>query len=213
MTFATLDGWPVVEWVVTMPLLGIWHAEATIDATEEPKGVVELDATGLTLSGTVTSSSEYGGRIRVRVEAGAGELAKPLPARFFRALTFRQLLAETLSEAGEKLAPSTLLDATVPAWCRAAGPASATVASVAETLGLAWGATDDGLVTLFRPTWADLEIEEAVEVAQEGTSGRFTIGALDLSARPGRTIGERRITCVRHVVSDVVRTELVTEAP
>jgi hypothetical protein len=211
MSFATVDGWPVVELSLTMPLLGAWHAEATVDADELPSGLVLLEAPGLYLAGSVTSSTDYGGRVRLRIEAGAGVLASRVPPRFFRGATHRQIVAETLREVGETLAAASLLGGASVAWCRAEGSAGATVAAVARLLDLAWGANDAGEVVLFAPGWEPLEIEDATEVAQDGIAGRFILGATDLSARPGRTIEERRITCVRHVIDDAIRTELTTE--
>lgn len=213
MSFATLGGWPVVELALTMPLVGVWHAEATIDADEIPTGLVFLEAPGLTLAGTVSSASDYGGRIKLRVQAGAAALADVVKPRFFRGVTYRQIVTETLREVGEGLDAASPLSATTAAWMRIAGPAAATVALVADVLGLAWGATDSGDVTLFSPTWATLELDEAVVLDSDATTGRVLLGSTDLSARPGLTFDGQRITCVRHVIADAIRTELSTEAP
>lgn len=214
MSYATLDGWPIVEAVVTLPLVGTWHVEAVVDVGDEtlPTGLVLVEAPGLYLAGTVSASSEYGGRVKVRVQAGMAALADLVPARFFRGVTYQQIVAETLREVGETLAASPL-SGSVPAWVRSAGSAGDTVARVAATLGLCWGHTDSGAVALFSPTWAELEIESPVTLDYDATTGRVYLGSTDLSARPGHTIDGDRVTAVRHVISDVVRTELTTEAP
>lgn len=213
MSYATLDGWPIVEATITLPLVGAWHVEATIDSEELPTGLVLVEAPGLSLAGTVAAASEFAGRIKVRVEAGKAAMADVVPARFFRGATYRQVVEETLREVGETLDAASLLGGTAIAWARPAGTAGATVAKVAEVLGLCWAHTDSGDVVLFSPTWVELEIDEAVTLDVDATTGRAWVGSTDLSARPGRTIGGDRITAVRHVITDVVRTELTTEAP
>lgn len=213
MSFATLDGWPIVEATITLPLVGPWHVDAVVDTEEIPTGLVLVEAPGLSLAGTVSASSEYGGRVKVRVIAGTGALADVVPARFFRGVTYEQIVTETLREIGETLAPSPLSGVAV-AWVRAKGAVGATLGRVADLLGLCWGATDAGDVRLFTPDWAELEIAEAVTIDLDATVGRALVGSTDLSARPGKTIDGDRITCVRHVITpDVVRTELTTEAP
>jgi len=191
-----------------MPLSGLWYVDADVDAPGVLAGSVVVEAPGLSLSGTVTASTSYGGRVRVHVMPGAGRMSEPIAARSFRGATYRQIVAETLREVGESLDASPLTG-TAPAWVRSEGPASATVAAVASSLGLTWGATDAGLVTLFSPTWAEQTVDTADVLSDDATTGLLTIGTTDLSARPGNTIEGVRAVAVRHCVSDVVRTEIV----
>ena len=102
------------------------------------------------------------------------------------------------------------------AWGQVWGPkarvedaASRTLASVASALGLTWGATDGGLLTLSSPAWNDLVVDTAEVLSDDATTGLLTIGTTDLSARPGNTIEGVRAVAIRHVVSDVVRTEIL----
>lgn len=193
-----------------MPLVGLWYVDADVDAPEVFSGLLSVDAPGLSLFGTVVTSTEDGGRVRAHVEAGAGRMAEGIGPRFFRGATYRQIVAETLREVGESLDDSKL-DGVAPAWTRSAGSPARTVAAVASTLGLTWGATDAGLVTLFSPTWAEQTIETAELLTVDDTTGLLTLGTTDLSARPGFTIEGRRVVAVRHCISDVVRTELICE--
>ena len=211
MSFLTIAEYPAIRATITMPLSGLWYVDADVDAPELPSGRVAIDAAGLSLSGTVVAAEDYGGRIRVRVEAGAGRMAERIGPRFFRSATYRQVVAETLREVGESLDGSEL-GGVAPAWARAAGPASRTVAFVAAALGLAWGATDAGLLTLFSPAWSDLVVDTAEVLSDDATTGLLVLGTTDLSARPGYTIEGRRVVAVRHCVSDVVRTEIVYSA-
>lgn len=210
MSFVTIAGFPVLSATITMPLVGLWRIEADVDAPEAFEGRVAIEAPGLSLSGAVVPSGDFGGRVRVRIEAGAGRLGETLPGRFFRGATYRQIVSETLRDVGEALDDSAMTG-TAPLWCRAAGPASRTVADVAKALGLAWGATDAGLVSLSAPTWAALDVKDAVVLENDAVSGLIVLGTTTLSARPGRTTLNNRITCVRHVIGDAIRTELLTE--
>ena len=88
------------------------------------------------------------------------------------------------------------------------GPAGALVASVASALGLAWGCLDDGRVSLFQPAFDDMLIDGAEVLEDDATFGRLTLGTTLLAARPGYRIEGRDATCVRHVLSDMVRTEV-----
>lgn len=210
MSFLTIGDFPVISARIVMPLVGLWYVDADVDAPDVFSGFHSVDAVGLSLSGTVVTSTENGGRVRVHIEPGAGRMAESIGPRFFRGATYRQVVAETMREVGESLDGSKL-NGVAPAWSRSKGPPSRTVAAVAEALGLAWGATDEGLVTLFSPTWAELEVDTAELLTVDDTTGLLTLGTTDLSARPGFTIEGRRVVAVRHIVSDVVRTELICE--
>lgn len=210
MSFLTINDYPAISCDVTMPLVGLWRVEADVDAPEAIEGPVTIEAPGLTLKGTAVTSDDYGGRVRLRIEAGAGRMAEVIGARFFKSATYRQIVAETIREVGESLDASPLTG-TAPAWVRSKGPASGTVAAVASALGLAWGATDDGLLTAFSPTWAVLEIETAEVIDSAATDGTLTLGTTVFSARPGFTIEGRRVVAVQHHVSDVARTVLICE--
>ena len=208
MSFLYVGEYPAVEARIVMPLSGLWYVDAHVDAPGVLTGSVVVEAPGLSLSGTVVASSNYGGRVRALVRPGAGRVSEPIGARFFQSATYRQIVAETLREVGESLDDSKL-DGVAPAWARSAGPASRTVASVASALGLTWGATDGGLLTLFSPAWNDLVVDTAEVLSDDATTGLLTIGTTDLSARPGNTIEGVRAVAVRHCVSDVVRTEIL----
>lgn len=210
MSFATIAGFPVISATITMPLVGLWRVEADVDAPEAFEGRVAIEAPGLSLSGTVVPSGDFGGRVRARIEAGAGRLAETLPGRYFRGATYRQIVGETLRDAGETLDASPMVG-TAPLWCRASGPASRTVADVATALGLCWNTTDAGLLSLSSPTWAALDVPSSEVLDDDAVSGRIVLGTTDLSARPGRTIQGRRVVCVRHIIGDAIRTELLTE--
>lgn len=210
MSFLTIGDYPVISARIVMPIVGLWYVDADVDAPEVFSGLVNVEAPGLSLFGTVVTLTENGGRVRFHIEPGAGRMAESVGPRFFRGATYRQVVAETLREVGESLDGSKL-DGVAPAWTRSAGSPSRTVVAVAATLGLTWGATDGGLVTLFSPTWAELEVDTAELLTVDDTTGLLTLGTTDLSARPGRTIEGRRVTEVRHCVSDVVRTELICE--
>ena len=208
MSFLTVGDAPAISARIVMPLSGLWYVDADVDAPDVLTGSVAIEAPGLSLLGTVTSSTSYGGRIRVHVEPGAGRMSESIGARFFQGATYRQIVVETLREVGETLDGSSL-DGVAPAWTRSEGPASRTLASVASALGLTWGATDGGLLTLFSPAWNDLVVDTAEVLSDDATTGLLTIGTTDLSARPGNTIEGVRAVAIRHVVSDVVRTEIL----
>ncbi len=210
MSFLTIGEYPAICATITMPLVGLWRVDADVDADEPLTGRVTIEGPGLTLSGTIVAADDYGGRIRVRIEAGAGRMAEVIGARFFRGATYRQVVEETLREVGEALDASPITGV-APAWVRSKAPSAATVAAVASTLGLAWGATDAGLVTLFSPTWAPLEIEDAEVIDSVATNGLLLLGTTDLSARPGRTIEGQRVVAVQHHISTVVRSTLTCE--
>lgn len=207
MSFLTVGGYPAICAIVTMPLVGGWVVEADVDAPEELGGTTAVSAPGLELRGTVTASSEWGGRVRVIVRPGAGRLSQQLPARYFRGATHRQIVQETLREAGEALDDSSL-PTVAPRYARAAGTGGALVAFVASALGLAWGCLDDGRVSLFQPAFDAMLIDGAEVLEDDATIGRLTLGTTLLAARPGYRIEGRDATCVRHVLGDVVRTEV-----
>ena len=120
MSFLTVGGFSAVSAVVTMPLTGLWRVDADLDADEgSPSGVALVETPGLSLAGTFVKSGEFAGRYRVTVEPGTGRLAETVVTRFFRNATYQQIIAETLREVGESLAPSPL-SGVVSHWVREA---------------------------------------------------------------------------------------------
>ena len=101
MSFLTVNDYPAISCDITMPLVGLWRVEADVDAPEAIEGPVTIEAPGLTLSGTIVAADDYGGRVRLRIEAGAGRMAEVIGARFFKSATYRQIVAETIREVGE----------------------------------------------------------------------------------------------------------------
>lgn len=207
MSFLTVGGYPAICATITMPLVGAWVVEADVDTLELPTGTTTVVAPGLELRGTVVATTDWGGRARVVIWPGAGGLSRPVPARYFRGATYRQIVAETLRDVDEALDDSDL-SAIAPRYARAAGPAGALVAAVASALGLAWGCLDDGRVTLFRPAYDDMVIDEAELLDDDATVGRLTLGTTFFAARPGYRIEGVQATCVKHVLTDVARTEV-----
>ncbi len=148
----TLAGRRVLSGQLVRPSIGVWHADLAVDGPDALSGAQTLATeAGTTLKGTVARAETEDGVLRVRLVGGAGALGREPPAKGFRTVALRTLLADTLSAVGEALSASSdaaAMGSTVSVYARPARPAAATVADWAARKGLAWRLLADGTVWL-----------------------------------------------------------------
>lgn len=205
MSTTTLAGHALVALVLTIPRLGVWVADATIDAAEAPTGAVDLVLEGRTWRGTVLHGGVEQERWRGRVVGGAGGLARILGPATYADTDLRTVLTETLRDAGEVLsADAGDLSASVARWARAAAPAGHTVADVAQAAGYAWRVRPDGSVWVGVETWEALALGTDLDVMpRDPRAGRHELaGGAALDVVPGRIVtldgASVRVDAVEH---------------
>lgn len=81
MTFATLNGVPIVAGSLIIPLIGMWTADIELATDMAETGAATIVLGNLTLVGTVVRSSPFAGQTRARAVGGAGGWRTQIPAQ------------------------------------------------------------------------------------------------------------------------------------
>jgi hypothetical protein len=198
--YLELAGVPVIEACLRLPRVGVWRAEVVLDSETPVAGKVVLRADGGgEWHGTVRRSDVARGVVAVEVVGGAGGLARQLPPKTYRNMTVRVALTDLLRETGEQLSPSAsaaVLDQSLPAFARFAGPASAVLC---ELLGprVGWRILADGSFWVGGERWAPIEALELNAWAEKAEAELD----VNFAVHPGSTVAGRRVSLVHHEVA------------
>lgn len=214
---ATANGIDIIDATITMPRIGAWTADVTVDGlvTDKLTGAVALQEGGASFSGTsVRPPRSWAGKTSVRVVGGRGGLPKELAAKFYFDAPLVLPLGEIVAAAGEVLAGTS--DASITSkhlakWVRAAGPAGHALTELVENAGAVWRILADGTLWVGVETWPVLE--PAGEVMDDaGADGRVVFAPERLELRPGVTWQSRRVSHVTHrITPKLIRTEVLFE--
>ncbi len=104
----TVNGDNVFGGRMFFPRSGAWHAEVRVDTKDEVVGSValDLDAGRLALNGTVRRGGNWQDTGHLRIVGGAGGLGLLATPKHYTSASVRTVLADLLSNAGEKLSPT-----------------------------------------------------------------------------------------------------------
>ena len=150
----TLAGLPVLSLALTIPLRGAWSANVALEGEASLSGDVALVIEGRTWTGRVHRGGNELGRWQGQL-VGAGAILAELDPQAFQGSTLREVFVETLRAAGLSASADTGdLSALANHWHRLSGPASRTLAAVADAAGYGWRVLADGTVWTGPETWA-----------------------------------------------------------
>lgn len=215
----TLGGALVLSIQLDVPRVGVWTANAQVDATEPLNGAVDLVLGGRTWRGTVVSGGDVADRVTVRVVGGHGGLGGAVPARCYANVPVRVPLEDALGAVGERLSATSdpsVTELVLPYWVGRAstcGEALAALLSVAG--GPSWRMLPTGELWIGSETWTALEPEGVTtKTADDPVAGVREYSFEDLSVLPGQTFEGYRIS---HVTirgqGGAVRAEVWAEQP
>ncbi|MEP7123144.1 MAG: hypothetical protein ABJE95_19605 [Byssovorax sp.] len=190
-----------------MPLLGTWtaHLETTADTAIDGNVVITIqhgDEAAERFVGTVVDGEPYEGRAPLVVVGGTEGLSKrPAKASYYvganSAIEVAQLVGDVLVEADEVPSDATALSGLrASAWARLETESHArALTRIAERFDIGWRVFASGAVWAGPVEWLDADLEgEELDVDTDAriVSIRYRVA----SARPGTTIGGRRISLV-----------------
>ena len=211
MAAFTLNGLAVTDATITFPFDGAWTATLTLEGADAPTGRVAIEATGMSLQGTVMGGGSAFSRTTLKVVGGAGQLVRTIGPRWWRNAPLRLPLADACDAAGETLSTSiasSLLSVHLPAWTRAEGRAARELDALASLAGAVWRVTDGGTIWVGSDTWPTLEIDHRVTDVQVASRWR-EMALEDYSVRPGVTLDGLKVGRVTYrVTGDRVRMEV-----
>jgi hypothetical protein len=181
--FCLLQDKPVLDVKVSLPRLGVWHADVSVDSPELLSGRVTLALDGFELSGTIRHGGVTSDTGLYRLAAGGGGLNTSATPKAYNSTTARIVLQDLLATAGETLSPSvdsSLLAALLPFWVTTSAPVGFQVAQVAAAVGAdAWRVLPDGTLWLGMESWP-VETPSTLNVSAIDTRlRRFRCGLAD----------------------------------
>jgi hypothetical protein len=214
---ATLNGLEARRVKLSMPLVGVWHADVESGGEPLADGApASLELYGETFVGSSVRSSSLGGVTRTKLVGGAGRLSTELPAAHYVGATARTVLLAALGEAGETLSADSdpvALATRLDSWGRSAGPASRAIQRLCDWVGSTWRVLPDGTVWVGIPTWDEYSDEHRL-LDEDWGAGSALIAPDAPTLRPGQTLGGVRMQYVVHTVEDrALRTEGWLNAP
>jgi len=151
----SLNGAQVVECSLTLPRVGLWHADLVVDQLANISGpaVLSFDDAGVKYKGGVVRQGLFGGYLRARIAAGSGQLwSTDVPAKTFQAappnaLTLQTLIADVLANSGDSIdatADASVLSLPLQYWARSAQNAVAALQALLDGRAPSWRMTAAG---------------------------------------------------------------------
>jgi hypothetical protein len=201
----TINGAEVLAMRLTLPLTGVWTLSADVSSGDAITGALTLEQDTLTYSGTVLRSGVSTGVCRLEAVGGAGGLGAGVAARSYQGVAARQVLADLLADASERLDSAStraVLGETLSYWTRAGGRASAAMQTLADALGTRWRVKASGAVWVGDETWPKVGSDyDATELDRDYAAGNVLLAPESLALVPGVMLGDDKVGRVEHVVS------------
>lgn len=203
---------------LTLPRIGLWTAEITLDTTETVSGSVTISiADTMTFQGTVMKSGQDNSNTEVLVVGGAGGLSTVLPGKAYYQVPFRTPFGDILTSVGETMSPTSdsgVLSTRLVHWCRAAGTAQKELELMIDHIDKPWRVLPDGSVWVGDETWADSAEFEYVTLSRDPKNSVVILGAEVPKVYPGETLESEsfeggHVSNVEHVYDGrKIRTEV-----
>lgn len=166
MSLATLNGLEVIDLRLSMPRVGVWHAEVTCASDETTDTPVDfVIGEQLELHGHARAQGVAFDTLIVDLIGGKGDLGALAPARNYRNAALSNVLSDLLDAAGEE-ASDTILSSvnsfSLPRWSTNGGrTVGVELDALAALIDGTWRALPDGSIWLGVEKWkaADFDFE------------------------------------------------------
>jgi hypothetical protein len=162
MSRQTLNGYPLLQAIITEPQSGRWTATVEVSTETAPVDPVEIsfDDGAVVLVGAIHGGGVESGRWLGRIVGGTGGLSTELTSKAYRAMPLQIVLDDIISETDETLATTatSLITRTVPHWHRQIGYGTRAMSALADAVGMVWRVLRDGTI------WIGVDTFPAVSV-------------------------------------------------
>ena len=199
----------VARGTITLPRVGNWIANLTVNADGPATGAAVATLDGVDMPAHIQKAEMVAGMLEVRLVGGNGGLGKPARPNHYKGATVRHTFMDLEQDVGEvpalKASDTAVLDQPLKAWTSLAVPTGELLQALADTAtelmgqDVSWRVLYDGTVWLGTETWpacpADVRILDI-----DGANSSQLLGTDALGIWPGTTIGSRRIDSVVHQV-------------
>lgn len=206
MSFLTLGGFPVLAiGGLVLPRQGAWRANDVEVATEDAlSGAVSLVDGTIGYRGTVVSGTVDHTRWKGDLVGGANGLEKTATPRPYRDVTAGLVLADLLTEVGERLSTDTqpqVLAYLLAQWLRFGRAEDALDDLVRDELGATWRVLRDGSLWAGVDLYPSQEVEHVI-IEESGALRKITIAPSRTDLSPGRMFLGRQVEQVTYTLSE-----------
>lgn len=205
-----INGQPVLEGAIVMPLRGNWRADLMAGTDQDITGTVAIDDDGVIYNGTVVRGGVDHTRWNGRVVGGKAKLDQPVLPRAYREATAGLVLADLMLETGEILAPDSdvaVLTYALPQWFRFGNLEDAIEDLVVEKIKANWRIKRNGQIWVGTDTYPTLSVENVIE-RKEDERSVWTVATERTELEPGVTFEGRKIVQVTHRIGSDLRSEV-----
>lgn len=205
MAYCTVNGSAVLKAHITLPRVGVWHADFVMADGSQPQGRVTVNYGGaLGLKGTVRYGGQEEGMGELHVVAGAGGWPAPMPPKAYRNAPRRNVVSDILAAAGESLSQSSSnnwLTTQLPFWNilqTTAGVALQLLVQLQE--GVSWRMLPDGSLFVGTEAWPKVSISYEV-LERRPRDYAMRIDTETPYVLPGATFAGQRVSAVEYVLT------------
>ena len=202
------DSRDVARGTITLPRVGVWHADLTVNADGPATGSVVATLDGVDMPAHIQKAEMAAGMLKLRIVGGAGGMGKDASPKHYKGGTVRHVVGDLTRDVGEVLSSSSsasILDLPLRAWTLLAVPTGALMQALADTVAeltgspVAWRVLYDGKVWFGVEAWPMCPADVQVLDVDAANSSQL-LGTDALGIWPGTTIDGRRIDSVVHEV-------------
>ena len=199
----------VARGTVTLPRVGVWHADLTVNADGPATGSAIATLDGVDMPAHIQKAEMVEGMLELRLVGGNGGMGKLAQKKFYKGSTVRHVVTDLVRDAGEvfssKASTASVLDLPLKSWTSLAVPTGALMQALADTArdlmgsDVSWRVLYDGTIWLGAETWPACPADVRI-LAADGANSSQLLGTDALGIWPGTTIAGRRVDSVVHQV-------------
>lgn len=215
--YAAINGLPLVDARISLPRVGVWHADVSLEHDEALAGQVTLELGGVFFQGTVRRAGITAGISVARVVGGGAGLDREATAQGYSDVPVSVPLSDILRLGGESLSPqagSSITGHQLKHWVRARGrlgPLLATLVASVPVEQPSWRVLADGTVWVGEEGWPEVSMTHIL-IEDDPRVPRKVLFAETPSILPGQVLEGDRIGYVEHVLDQsIVRTTVWVE--
>jgi hypothetical protein len=211
MAVITVNGFPLLGGTIVQALKGNWRADLNVGSDgADITGDVVIDDNGIFYQGTVERGGVDHTRWNGRVVGGKGKLPKPILPRAYQNSTAGVVLADLMTETGERLAIDSnplVTNFALAQWFRFGNLEDALEQLVVDLIHGNWRVRRDGSIWVGFDVFPPLSVEVVIE---ERSDERriWTVATERTELEPGVTFEGRKVLQVTHRVEEGLRSEV-----
>jgi hypothetical protein len=212
----------IVEGMLHLPRIGVWHADVTLDAPGSSSAATMLSGKatvswgGTPYSGTFAlNGPTQRDTIRARINGGGSGFGKIFQPKGYRATTIKQVVGDILNTAGESLSPTAdpnVLAYQLPYWTAMQQGCGIALQSVLQVTGSAWRLLPDGSLWFGTETYPASQQTDFVQIRNEPELARYEFSSYSPTILPGTAFKNQRVSAVIHYINPgAMRSQLLYE--